>query len=203
MWAATPSAFCASTAAAPHANMAHAGKILSINCTPQSKNLLRRARILFVSPLPWPLTEGHSPAETACLFLAGPSWIPDLPDSHDHTYRHEAVLPLLERPKRSRRKGRAAGDNQPGRPGTTNRKSRQPCPQPVSRVSCPEPLSLPTVGCPQAPSQAPSVVPRRLSEPPSMSTVGCPQRLPGAVPRRLGAADWQSAVRRNRTLAEK
>lgn len=34
----------------------------------------------------------------------GMGWIPDLPDPRDYVYRHEAILPLLERLKRSRRK---------------------------------------------------------------------------------------------------
>jgi hypothetical protein len=31
-------------------------------------------------------------------------WIPDLPDPRDYTFRHEAVLSLLKRLKRPRRK---------------------------------------------------------------------------------------------------
>lgn len=34
----------------------------------------------------------------------GFGWLPDLPDARDYTFGHEAVLPLLERLKRSRRK---------------------------------------------------------------------------------------------------
>ncbi len=34
----------------------------------------------------------------------GMGWHPDLPDARDYTYRHDAVLPLLRRLKRSRRK---------------------------------------------------------------------------------------------------
>jgi C1A family cysteine protease len=33
----------------------------------------------------------------------GLGWIPDLPDARDYTFRHDAVLPLLERLKHSRR----------------------------------------------------------------------------------------------------
>lgn len=44
------------------------------------------------------------PAAVSKFIPQGMGWIPDLPDARDYTWRHEAVLPLLQRLKRPRRR---------------------------------------------------------------------------------------------------